>query len=36
VTQCTPNCDIKGLADLGLVPDVLRAIERDNAVRPLR
>jgi len=33
--ETTMVATIKGLADLGLAPDVLRAIERDNAVRLL-
>jgi 6-methylsalicylate decarboxylase len=34
--ETTMVATIKGLANLGLAPDVLRAIERDNAVRLLR
>jgi predicted TIM-barrel fold metal-dependent hydrolase len=34
--ETTMVATIKGLADLGLAPDVLRAIERDNAVGLLR
>jgi 6-methylsalicylate decarboxylase len=34
--ETTMVATIKGLADLGLAPDALRAIERDNAVRLLR
>jgi 6-methylsalicylate decarboxylase len=34
--EATMVATIKGLTNLGLAPDVLRAIERDNAVRLLR
>ena len=34
--ETTMVATIKGLADLGLAPDVLHAIERDNAVRLLQ
>ncbi len=34
--ETTMVATINGLANLGLAPDVLRAIERDNAVRLLR
>jgi 6-methylsalicylate decarboxylase len=34
--ETTMVATIKGLANLGLTPDVLRAIERDNALRLLR